>query len=312
MLATAGSMPPAREDDRWAYEMKWDGVRAVVYLSDDSDVPRVLSRNDRDVASSYPELRGLAGAAPPAVLDGEIVAFAEGRPDFGALQQRMHVGSPSPALLRAVPVTYLVFDVLWLEGRSLLDEPYAARREVLEELDLVGGPGFDTPPVFLGGGEEALALSEAGRLEGVVAKRVDSAYEPGRRSRSWVKVKHERTQEVVVGGWKPGEGRRSGGIGSLLLGVPGPSGLVYAGHVGTGFSGAVLADLAARLEPLRRSTPPFADPVPREHARHAVWVEPALVGEVAFTEWTRDGRLRHPTWRGLRPDKSPAQVRLEP
>lgn len=309
MMATAGPLPSAAQDDRYAYEMKWDGVRAVVYLDDDL---RVLTRNDRQVASSYPELRQLLGRTPPVVLDGEIVAISDrGRPDFGWLQQRMHVVSPSPALLRAVPVTLLLFDVLWLDGRSLVREPYTTRREVLEGLGLVGGPCWDTPPVFHGDGADALAVSRQADLEGVIAKRLECPYEPGRRSRNWTKIKHERMQEVVVGGWKPGEGNRTGRIGSLLLGVPDGRGLAYAGHVGTGFSAAVLRQLGEQLEPLRRTTSPFVDPVPREHARGAVWVEPRLVGEVAFGEWTRDGRLRHPTWRGLRPDKEPGDVRLE-
>jgi bifunctional non-homologous end joining protein LigD len=308
MLATAGELPPSVEDDAWAYEMKWDGVRAVVYV--DGGSVRVLTRNDRDVTASYPELRALGRAvgSRSAVLDGEIVAFgAIGRPDFGVLQQRMHVARPSRTLVSTVPVSYFLFDVLWLEGRLLLELPYAERRAILESLDLVG-ERWDTPPVFLGSGAEALATSRESGLEGVVAKRVDSPYQPGRRTHSWVKIKNQRTQEVVIGGWKPGEGRRSGGIGSLLLGVPGPRGLEYVGHVGTGFTVAALEDLSARLRPLRRKTPAFRDEVPRPDARDAVWVTPKLVGEVVFSDWTKDGRLRHPTWRGLRPDKTPSDV----
>lgn len=310
MLATAGTLPA--EQDRWAYEMKWDGVRAVVYV--DGGRVRVLTRNDRDVAATYPELRllGEAMGATAAVLDGEIVAFGPGgRPDFGELQQRMHVHRPSAALREAVPVHYLAFDLLWLAGRSLLGLPYAERRVLLDGLDL-RGPRWDTPPVFLGAGDDALAASLAGGLEGVVAKRVDGRYEPGVRSAGWVKVKHQRMQEVVVGGWRPGQGRRADGIGSLLLGVPGAAGLDYVGHVGTGFTAAALASLALDLAPLRRRTSPFATPLPRPDARDAVWVEPDLVGEVVFAEWTRDDRLRHPSWRGLRPDKAPADVAREP
>ncbi|RJK96457.1 non-homologous end-joining DNA ligase [Vallicoccus soli] len=311
MLATAGPLPPAREEDRWAYEMKWDGVRAVVYV--DGGRARVLTRNDREVGATYPEVAQMAEAlgALTVVLDGELVAFHEGRPDFGHLQQRMHVQRPSRALVAAVPVSYLVFDVLWHEGRSLLAEPYAVRRSLLESLDL-RGPRWDTPPVFLGAGSEALAASGAAGLEGVVAKRVDAPYAPGARSRAWVKVKHQRTQEVVVGGWKPGEGRRSGGIGSLLLGIPGPDGLEYVGHVGTGFSGAVLDDLLRRLRPHVRRTSPFHAELPAKDRRDAVWVTPRLVGEVVYGEWTRDGRLRHPVWRGLREDKAPGDVVREP
>lgn len=311
MLATAGALPPAQQEDRWAYEMKWDGIRAVLYLG--GDRPRVFTRNDRDVSASYPELQALGD--PPGssrlVLDGEIVAFdPAGRPDFGVLQQRMHVQRPSPALVTLVPVHYFVFDVLWSEGRSLLNVPYAQRRILLDGLDL-RGPSWDTPPVFLGLGTEALAASSAGGLEGVVAKRIDSVYEPGRRSSAWIKIKHIRMQDVVVGGWRPGQGRREGGIGSLLLGVHGDRGLEYAGHVGTGFTAQALDQLGALLMPLRRTTSPFAVELPRADSRDAVWVQPTLVGEVAFTEWTKDDRLRHPSWRGLRPDRDAADVTRE-
>ncbi|MGZ4639020.1 MAG: non-homologous end-joining DNA ligase [Actinomycetes bacterium] len=309
MLATPGTLPPPDEEPNWAFEMKWDGVRAVVYVEPGS--VRVMTRNDREVLATYPELRGLAAffGSRRVVLDGEIVAFdADGRPSFGELQQRMHVQKPTPSLLDRAPVTYLAFDVLHLDGRSLLAQPYDERRAVLESLDL-DDPRWATPPAFEGHGAAAMAASAAQGLEGVIAKRRDSTYEPGRRPRSWVKVKHQRTQEVVIAGWKPGEGRRKGGIGSLLLGVHNDAGeLVYAGHVGTGFTDQMLDDLATQLTPLARKTSPLADEVPRPQAKDAHWVTPRLVGEVVFGEWTRDGRLRHPSWRGLRPDKSAAEV----
>jgi bifunctional non-homologous end joining protein LigD len=309
MLATAGSLPATDVESAWAFEMKWDGVRAVAYV--DRGSLRVLTRTDRDVTAGYPELRGLTDALGEhrVVLDGEIVAFDEaGRPSFGELQQRMNVARPTPALRDRVPVTYLVFDLLHADGRSLIRLPYSERRAALEALDL-GGPHWAVPPAFEGAASAAVETSLAQGLEGVVAKRRDSAYLPGRRSTDWLKVKNIRTQEVVIGGWKPGEGRRSGGIGSLLLGVPDEDGrLVYAGHVGTGFTVRMLEDLATMLRPLERKTPPFADEVPRMYAKDARWVTPRYVGEVAFTEWTRDGRLRQPSWRGLRPDKEPADV----
>jgi bifunctional non-homologous end joining protein LigD len=315
MLATPGDLPaPEREQD-WAFEMKWDGVRAVVYIgggagASDGSV-RVMTRNDREVAATYPELQGLAAALDGrrVVLDGEIVALDEaGRPSFGELQARMHVQHPGAALLAKVPVSLLVFDLLDLDGTSTLAATYDDRRVLLEDLGL-DGPHWATPPAFAGDGASAVQVSLQQGLEGVLAKRRAAAYQPGKRSRDWVKVKHIRMQEVVVGGWSPGSGNREGRIGSLLLGVHDDDGrLVYAGHVGTGFSGAVLDDLATRLARLARTTPPFADEVPRAHARGAQWVEPTLVGEVAFAEWTRDGRLRHPTWRGLRPDKTPGEV----
>lgn len=301
-------LPP--DDARWAYEMKWDGVRAVVYV--EGGRPTVRSRNDRDVTAGYPELRGLAASlgSRRAVLDGEIVAFDErGRPSFGLLQARMHVTNAGQVrrLAETTPVTYLVFDVLHLDGHSTLELPYTERREILESLGLEG-PRWHTPPAWHGGGAAVLAAAGEQGLEGVIAKRLDSRYDPGRRSDRWVKVKPVRAQEVVICGWKPGQGRRADTVGSLLLGIPGERGLEYAGHVGTGFTDVMLRDLAGMLRPLERGTSPFADPVPRPDARDAHWVEPTLVGEVRFGEWTRDGRLRHPSWRGLRPDKSPSDV----
>ncbi len=312
MLASPGVLPPPEQEQRWAFEMKWDGVRAVVYL-DRGDL-RVLTRNDREVAATYPELAGLAHQLRDhrMILDGEVVAFDEaGRPSFGELQARMHVRAPGRALLDRVPVSLLVFDLLHVDGTSLVGAPYDERRSALEELDLAGDR-WAVPPAFDGQGAEALAASKAQGLEGVLAKRHDSVYLPGRRSPYWIKVKHVRMQEVVVGGWSPGAGRRQGGIGSLLLGVPDQDGrLVYAGHVGTGFSDRVLADLGTRLRAAERSTSPFAEEVPRAHAKDAHWVTPRLVGEVTFSEWTRDGMMRHPSWRGLRPDKDPQDVRRE-
>jgi len=311
MLASPGVLPPPEGQDGWAFEMKWDGVRAVVYV--DGPSVRVLTRTDREVAASYPELQGIAGAVGRrAVLDGEIVALDEaGRPSFGELQARMHVQHPGAALLARVPVSFLAFDVLHLDDAARLSTSYDGRRALLEGLGLEG-PHWATPPAFEGDGPSAMGVSGQQGLEGVVAKRRSSTYQPGRRSRDWVKVKHVRMQEVVVGGWSPGEGNRSGRIGSLLLGVTDDRGrLVYAGQVGTGFSVRALEDLGARLADLERATSPFADDVPRAHAKGARWVTPRLVGEVAFTEWTREGRLRHPTWRGLRPDKGPTDVRRE-
>jgi bifunctional non-homologous end joining protein LigD len=313
MLATLGTLPGRAEDDRWGYEMKWDGVRAVVYV--EGGRIRTMTRNDRDVTGTYLELRALGEAmgATQAVLDGEIVTFDdEGRPSFGRLQQRMHVTNAGQVrrLVDTVPVVYLIFDLLHLDGRSLLPLPYRERREVLDGLGL-GGPSWQTPPSFAGGGPAVLRASLDQGLEGVMAKRLDSAYLPGRRSDAWRKVKNVRTQEVVVVGWKPGQGRREGRIGSLLLAVPSAAGLTYAGHVGTGFTDEMLADLTERLRPLERKTAPVTGTVPRPDARDAHWVRPKLVGEVTFGEWTADGRLRHPSWRGLRPDKSPDEVTRE-
>ncbi|MCW2723559.1 MAG: polymerase LigD, ligase domain protein [Frankiales bacterium] len=306
MLATPGALPS--DDDNWAYEVKWDGVRAL--LAVEGGRLTVTSRNGNDVTASYPELRGLGLqlGARQVLLDGEVVAFnPEGRTDFGMLQARMHVGKPSAALLRSTPVQFLAFDLLHHEGRSLLKQPYDERREALEALGLEG-EHWQVPPAFRGGGAAVLEATKAQGLEGIVAKRRDAPYQPGRRSDSWLKVKHIRRTSAVIAGWKPGEGGRTGRIGSLLLGVQGPSGLEYAGHVGTGFTGATLKKLGELLEPLRRDDSPFATAVPREFAKSALWVDPELVAEVDYTEWTKDGRLRHPSYKGLRDDYDPKDV----
>ncbi|HET7398043.1 MAG TPA: non-homologous end-joining DNA ligase [Intrasporangium sp.] len=308
MAVLRDELPP--DDDRWAFELKWDGVRAVVHV--DGGRPRATSRNDQDMTAAYPELRAMAASlgSRQVVLDGEIVALDEhGRPSFTRLQPRMHVTNPAQVrrLESSTPVTYLVFDVLHLDGRSTLALPYRERRRLLEGLGL-DGRSWRTPPAWFGDGPAVLEAAAEQSLEGVVAKRLDSTYQPGRRSESWVKVKHLRTQEVVVGGWRPGAGRRSGSFGSLLLGIPSGDGLDYVGKVGTGFSERMLEDLAARMKALETTRDPFAGTVPAADAREAHWVSPALVGEVRFGEWTRDGRLRHPAWRGLRPDKGPSDV----
>jgi bifunctional non-homologous end joining protein LigD len=309
MLAVLRDELP-HDDAAWGYEFKWDGVRALVYV--DGGRARVLSRNDRDVTVSYPELRALGESlgSRQVVLDGEIVALDEaGRPSFEALQARMHVTNPTQVrrLAQTTPATYLVFDVLFLEGRPLLDETYAERRRLLDSLGL-SGPSWQTPPHFEGGGADVLAASKSQGLEGIIAKKLDSRYYAGKRSDCWLKLKNLRTQEVVVGGWKPGEGRRKGAIGSLLLGLPADGGLTYIGHVGTGFTDQALRDLEDELTPLATGASPFVSPIPRPQAKDAHWVRPDLVGEVRFSEWTREGRLRHPAWRGLRPDKSPGEV----
>jgi bifunctional non-homologous end joining protein LigD len=313
MLATAGSLPP---DDRgWAYEMKWDGVRAIALV--ERGAVQLWSRSGREITHSYPELQELAAAAGAAraVLDGEIVAFGGGAwPSFEALQQRINIASSAQIRLLAaqVPVSYLAFDLLCLDGRPLLDAPYSERRAVLDGLGL-NGRHCQTPPSFTDvAGADLVAVSKQHGLEGVVAKRRESRYEPGKRSPAWRKVKNVRRQEAVVGGWKPGEGVRAGLIGSLLIGVQGAAGLDYAGHVGTGFSEETLAMLGQRLAPLRRESSPFAAPVPPEHARVAIWAEPRLVIEVAFGSWTSAGVMRAAAYKGLRTDKDPAEVVREP
>jgi bifunctional non-homologous end joining protein LigD len=309
MLALAGS-PPAGRLAEWAVEMKWDGVRALAFISDGR--LRLVSRTGKDITATYPDLAGLgaAVAASQALLDGEIVAFTDGRPDFEALQPRMHVSSADAAfrLSSAIPVSYLAFDVLHVDGVALTARPYVERRKTLDTI-ISNGPRWLAPPHFPGPDLDAVrAASVANGLEGVVAKRLDSVYEPGARPGSWLKVKNQLQQEVVVAGWKPGQGNRAGLVGSLLVGVHSADGLVYAGHVGTGFSDPVLRMLTRRLEALGRPDSPFDGPVPAEYARPAVWVEPRLVVDVTFHRWTRAGRMRAPAYRGLRDDKNPADV----
>lgn len=310
MLAVAGQLPSAKEAG-WGFEMKWDGLRAIAFVRDGR--LRLASRTGRDISHAYPELHALPDvvAERQAILDGEIVAFGGGQwPEFEALQQRMNIGSAAQARLLAakVPVSYIVFDLLWLDGRPLLQQPYVRRREMLDGLGLENGT-WQVPPAFIGeSGADLQAVSKAQRLEGIVAKRLQSRYEPGRRSPAWRKIKNVHRQEVVIGGWKPGEGNRAGQIGSLLVGVYEPAGLVYSGHVGTGFTDQTLRMLGRRLAPLQRSTSPFAAAIPAEDARSARWVEPRLVAEVDFRGWTRSGRLRAPSYKGLRDDKAASEV----
>ncbi|MDQ2838830.1 MAG: non-homologous end-joining DNA ligase [Actinomycetota bacterium] len=310
MLATPGELPPAKDDEQWAYETKWDGVRAVVYV--DGGRVRVMSRNDRDVSVSYPELRALGEAlgSTRAVLDGEIVAFSgSGTTSFSRLQKRMHVTKPADAqrLAESDPAVYLIFDLLYLDGQSTVDLPYTQRRKLLEGLKL-SGVSWQSPQHFVGGGAELLRAGQEHGLEGIVAKRLTSKYRPGKRSPDWRKIKNIRTQEVVIVGWTPGKGRREGGIGALLMAVPDENGLVYVGNVGTGFTDAMLDQLHQRLVATARKTSPLAGPLSTAEAKDVHFVTPRLVGEVAFTEWTPDNRIRHPAWRGLRPDKTPDQV----
>jgi bifunctional non-homologous end joining protein LigD len=309
MLATAGPVPAGTG---WAFEFKWDGVRAVTAVG--AGRVHVISRNHNDVTKTYPELGGLGPmlAGRTAVLDGEVVAIDEsGRARFDLLQLRMHVQRPTETLLDQVQVTYVLFDLLYLDGQSLLEAPYRRRRELLDGLELDGRSARIRVPrcVVDVDGRQLLELARAHHLEGVVAKRLTSRYEPGRRSRAWIKTALLNTQEVLIGGWKPGDGRRAGTIGALLLGAYDPAGrLAYLGKVGTGFTDAMLHDLHTRLEPLQRPESPFQTPIPREDVRGVHWTTPALVGEVEYRMVSPDGRLRHAAWRGLRADKSPEQV----
>jgi bifunctional non-homologous end joining protein LigD len=309
MLARLSTMPP--DEERWAFEVKWDGVRAIA--RSEPGRLRFVTRNGNDVSAAYPELRALNRAlgSQSALLDGEIVAFDEhGRPSFQALQSRIHLRGESAVRRRAAetPVTYAIFDLLWLDGHSLMELPYVERRERLAALQL-DGEHWRVPRYHSGAGEGTalLAATREQGLEGVVAKRLDSRYAPGRRDGSWLKVKHSRRQELVIGGWTEGRRARAKRLGALELGVNDrDSGeLRYAGRVGTGFDEAELERLARLLAPLAREDSPFSG---RQPAKGAHFVEPRLVCEVEFGEWTRDGRLRHPRYLGLRDDKAARDV----
>ena len=311
MKATSADLPTG---EGWTYEVKWDGMRALSFIEDGH--VRVQSYNERDVTASWPELRGLPDAIPAAtaLLDGELVATdGEGRPSFGLLQQRMHVTAPAEVAARAaeVPVAYLVFDLLHLDGHDLCGLPLSDRRRLLDQV-LDPGPRWRVSPLH----DDGPALLQAARdreLEGVVAKRLDSTYEPGKRTRTWLKVKVRLRQEMVVGGWLPGEGNRTGRIGALLVGyhdAPRDGGpLRFAGRVGTGFKDAELMRLGALFADLATDDCPFDPPPPRaEILRGPRWVQPELVAELEFGEWTHDDRLRHPSYLGLRDDKAAEDV----
>ncbi len=311
MLADASADIP-RPEAKWSFEVKWDGVRAVAYVQPGR--LRLESRNLREITDGYPEVRGLLRdlGMREAVFDGELVTFDDdGRPSFERLQRRMHVTAPAAVkrLAASTPVVYAIFDLLYLDGHDLMVRPYAERREELEALGL-GGPAWRIPAAHPGQGRGLLQATEAQGLEGVVAKRLDSRYEPGRRTGAWLKIKHVQRQELVIGGWLPGEGRRRERIGALLMGYHEDDGrLRFAGRVGTGFTERTLDELASALSPLQSAESPF-DPAPKL-PRGAVFVTPELVAEVEFREWTREGVMRAPSFKGLRGDKPAVQVMRE-
>ncbi len=316
MKATTAELPP-EGDEAWAYEVKWDGMRVLARcLGDDTTL---ATANGIDATVRFPELRGLAASLGcDAVLDGEVIAIdGAGRPDFGLLQQRMHLTAAAEVKRRAaeVPVSFALFDVLWVDGHDVCALPWTDRRNALEGLLEAPAPSWRVPAVH-DDGRALLEIADAHGLEGVVAKRRDSVYLPGKRTTAWRKIKVRRHQEFVVGGWWPGEGGRSGGVGSLIVGVhdrsaPGNP-LRFAGKVGTGFTSAVLSEYERLLAPLAVDACPFDPPAPRTVAIRAHWVRPEVVVEVEFAEWTAEGVLRHPSHIGRRFDKDPAAVIREP
>lgn len=304
MLATAGSLP---EGPEWAYELKWDGVRILADRTPDG--LRLSARSERDVTDLYPELADICGSCADVLLDGEVVAFAAGRPSFAALAPRMHSRNEAQARRAAAttPVTYLVFDVLRLYGVDLTGRPYGERRRTLERLNLGDGQWM-VPPVFDDGPATVRACRDQA-LEGVVAKRLTSRYRPGARSTDWVKVRLWRRQEFVVCGYEAGTSDR---IGSLVLGYYDGSRLRYAGQVGSGLTTAALRELGGLLKPLRQQEFPFTEPLATPERRGVTWCAPQVVVEVEFGEWTPAGRLRFPTYQGIRTDKDPREVIREP
>jgi bifunctional non-homologous end joining protein LigD len=306
MLAVAATTLP-RDEERWAFEMKWDGMRVLVAI--EGGALTLQSRRGNDVTSRFPELRplGEALADVDVVLDGEIVALDDdGHPSFEQLQPRMQVGSASVARRLAAerPTVCMLFDVLWLDGHSTCALPYRDRRAVLEKLALAG-PTWQTPPATAGDGHAVFHAAQELDLEGVVAKRLDSVYQPGRRSDSWRKVKTHQGQEFVVGGWLAGSGRLEGRLGSLLVGYHEDGVLQYAGRVGSGLDEGSRTMLETKVAPLALDTSPFVE-TPRLPDPH--WVAPELVVDVRFQNWTGAGMLRAPRYRGLRDDKDPTDV----
>jgi bifunctional non-homologous end joining protein LigD len=306
MLAVpAKTLPP--DDGRWAYEMKWDGMRALAGVEDGACW--LTSRAGNDATARFPEIAGIADAVGgvDVLLDGELVALDDdGVPSFERLQPRMqaHGAAAVRERLAVQPVVYMVFDLLWLAGHSTCALPYRERRELLERLALAG-PSWQTPPTTYGGGATVLDASRSLGLEGVVAKRIDSTYQPGRRSDAWRKVKTIQSQEFVVGGWLPGAGRLEGRLGSLLVGYHDRAGLHFAGRVGSGIDATARERLERELAPRRRGDSPFTA-TPR--LPNPVWTDPDVVVEVGFHEWTGGGVLRAPRYRGLRDDKAARDV----
>ena len=317
MLARPGPLPA--DGAGYGYEVKWDGVRAIASIAGGG--LRLRARSGSELTARYPEVQPLARAlaAREVILDGELVAFdAQGRPSFERLQPRMHLASEVAVArrLRDLPVTYVVFDVLFLDGALTLALPYRERRELLAGLELQGR-AWRAPAHREHDGAALLAATVEQELEGIVAKRLDSAYEPGRRSSAWIKIKNHATQDVVVGGWTRGQGARVRSLGALVVGTHDvgpeqasqrgePQRLLYAGRVGSGFSAATLDELGALLEPLRRERSPFVGRQPPRAS--TTFVEPLLIARVEFSEWTAGGTLRAPVYKGLRDDIEPGAV----
>jgi len=301
MLATPIDEP--FDDAAWLFELKWDGYRALVTIAADGSVT-IASRNGNDFTTKFSELSALADGFTerPLVIDGEIVVLDDdGRPSFGELQERLDRFGRAKAGRR--PVTFVAFDVLYGNGRDLREEPLERRKAVLEGVLTGRGPVMYSKHV-IGDGKSLYEIAKSRDLEGIVGKERASTYVE-KRSRAWVKIKAKRRQEVAIAGWTEARGSRKH-FGALLAAVYQDGELVYAGSVGTGFDAKKLAGIAKRLAPLERKTSPFKKPPKTDTPAH--WVDPTLVAEVTFTEWTRDGNLRHPVFVALRSDKSAREI----
>jgi bifunctional non-homologous end joining protein LigD len=310
MLATRGPVLPGGKaavpaGDEWAHEVKWDGMRLLLEIG--SGRVRALSRGGNDVTAAFPELAGLAALGPGMIVDGEAVAMVDGRPSFGALAERIHVREARKAerLAAAAPVTFVAFDLLRYDDQDVLDESWTRRRALLESLDI--DPATAILSSVHADGESLLEAVRAQGLEGIISKRRDSRYRPGVRSRDWLKFPIRPNGSFVVGGYRheTGTDRR---IGALLVGEPGPAGLVFRGRVGSGVAGRAGTRLLEMLAPLQRASSPFAGELPRADVEGTFWVEPVLVVDVEYLMLTRDGRLRQPAYRGVRADLGPADL----
>src|SRR3954469_5342232 len=291
MLATAADVLPRGAG--WSFEFKWDGVRALIDVSERGT--HLWSRAGNEITTAYPELVGMAEGTGDALLDGEIVAFVDGRPSFDALQNRMHVRVKKDAhrLAEQSPVTFMTFDVLRLPGVDLTGRPLEERRATLERF-IADNPNWTLSPAFDDGPATQAAAHQHG-LEGVMAKRLTSAYRPGVRTRDWLKLRFVRTGDFVVIGWE-GPADAPDTLSSLVLATSTPEGLVFAGKAGSGLTGRSAASLQKRLT-ARRGCPIMPVPPASPGRRVTHWVEPEVVVEIAFAVWTDDRRLRHPVFR---------------
>jgi bifunctional non-homologous end joining protein LigD len=315
MLATLAA--DAFDDAGWLFEPKWDGVRALATCTDET---LLVSRTMKDMTATYPDLGKLHErlVALDAIVDGEIVAMKDGRPSFELLQGRINLSNPREIqrIAKEIPVRFIAFDILYLDGRSLIGLPLEERKEILEGV-VVSGGNVDVSTTIPEDGVALFEAAKAQHLEGIVAKKLGTPYRPGKRSRDWLKVKTVYDADVVIGGWTPGEGSRSSRFGALLVGTYEDGALRFNGSVGTGFNDQALSDLLGAMQPLASVDNPFSTDPRKDKAswgkpvRNPRWIEPKLVAQVEFRELTSAGKLRAPSFKGLRSDKDPEDCLYE-